>query len=124
MDFQSPKLLIPAVLFALLSPGILLSLPSTTFASGQTNLLSVLIHALVLVVLYWALLKYALGVSFTKADLVVPAVLFLLLSPGVLVTIPPGAIMSGTTSTTAVAVHTVVFALVFGLLRSSFPQYY
>ena len=124
MDFQSPKLLIPAVLFALLSPGILLSLPSTTFASGQTNLLSVLIHALVLVVLYWALLKYALGVSFTKADLVVPAVLFLLLSPDVLVTIPPGAIMSGTTSTTAVAVHTVVFALVFGLLRSSFPQYY
>lgn len=124
MDFQSPKLLMPALLFALLSPGMLLTLPSTKFASGQTNLLSVIIHALVLIVLYWALLKYVLNVSFTKADLVVPALLFILLSPGVLVTIPPGSIMSGTTSMPAVAVHTLVFALVFGLLRSSFPQYY
>lgn len=124
MDFQSPKLLVPAALFALLSPGLLLSLPSTKISSGQTNLLSVGIHALVLVLLYWVLLKFVIKASFTKTDLIVPAVLFLLLSPGVLVTIPPGAIMSGTTSVPAVLVHTVVFALVFGFLRSSFPQYY
>ncbi len=124
MDFQSPKLLLPATLFALLSPGLLLSLPSTKISSGQTNLLSVTIHALVLVLLYWTLLKFVVKSSFTKADLIVPALLFILLSPGVLVTIPPGSIMSGTTSVPAVLVHTVVFTLVFGFLRSSFPQYY
>lgn len=124
MDFQSPKLLVPTVLFALLSPGLLLSLPSTRVASGQTSFLSVVIHSLVLVLLYWALLTFVFKVSFTKADLIVPALLFLLLSPGILVTIPPGSIMSGTTSVPAVAVHAIVFALVFGFLRSSFPQYY
>lgn len=124
MDFQSPKLLLPATLFALLSPGLLLSLPNTRISSGQTSFLSVLIHALVLVVLYWALLTFVFRVSFTKADLIVPALLFILLSPGVLVTIPPGSFMSGTTSISAVAVHTIVFAIVFGFLRSTFPKYY
>lgn len=124
MDFQSPKLLVPATLFALLSPGLILSLPSTKIASGTTSTASILLHALVLVALYWVLLKYVLKVSFTQADLIVPAVLFILLSPGLLVTIPPGSIMSGTTSTPAVLVHTIVFAVAFGLLRSSFPKYY
>jgi hypothetical protein len=40
------------------------------------------------------------------------------------VTIPPGSFMSGATSNTAVGVHTIVFALLFALLRSQFPQYY
>jgi hypothetical protein len=56
--------------------------------------------------------------------LFVPALLFILLSPGMLVTIPPGSIMSGGTSKAAVGVHTVVFVLLFALLRSKFPQYY
>jgi hypothetical protein len=42
-------------------------------------------------------------------------------------TLPPlskGIFMSGQTSITAVIVHAVVFALVYGLLRKVFPQYY
>jgi hypothetical protein len=60
-------------------------------------------------------------------NIVVPVILFVLLSPGVLLTIPPlsrGLLMSGQTSTTAVIVHAVVFALVYSFLRSTFPKYY
>jgi hypothetical protein len=54
----------------------------------------------------------------------VPALLFLLLSPGMLVTIPPGSFMSRQTSATAVTVHAVVFTCVFALLRKYFSKYY
>jgi hypothetical protein len=49
----------------------------------------------------------------------VAAVLFALLSPGLLLTIPAeskGVWMSGQTSTYAILVHTVVFAVVLGLI--------
>ena len=51
-----------------------------------------------------------------------PTLLFVLLSPGVLLTLPPkgkGVWMSGQTSLMAVAVHAVVFALAFNYLRGS-----
>lgn len=51
-----------------------------------------------------------------------PTLLFVLLSPGVLLTLPPkgkGIWMSGQTSLIAVAVHAVVFALAFTYLRRS-----
>ena len=51
-----------------------------------------------------------------------PTLLFVLLSPGVLLTLPPkgkGIYMSGQTSLLAVAVHAVVFALAFNYLRGS-----
>jgi hypothetical protein len=125
MDFQNPKILVPAILFALLSPGMLLSLPSMNFASGRTSFQSVLVHALVLILAYWGLSKAGVvKASLTKADLIVPAVLFILLSPGMLLTIPPGSFMSGTTSVPAVGVHTIVFVLLFALLRKQFPQAY
>ena len=125
MDFQNPKILVPAILFALLSPGMLLSLPSMNFASGRTNVQSVLVHALVLILAYWGLSKAGIvKANLTKADLIVPAILFILLSPGMLVTIPPGSFMSRTTSVPAVGVHTIVFVLLFALLRKQFPQVY
>lgn len=125
MDFQNPKILVPAILFALLSPGMLLSLPSLNFASGKTSIQSVLVHALVFVLAYWGLSKSGLvKADLKKADLLVPALLFVLLSPGVLLSIPPGSFMSRTTSVPAVAVHTVVFVLLFALLRKQFPQVY
>ena len=61
------------------------------------------------------------------ANILVPVVLFVLLSPGVLLTIPPmskGLLMSGQTSVTAVLVHAVVFLVVYWFLRKTFPQYY
>lgn len=60
-------------------------------------------------------------------NVVVPVVLFVLLSPGLLLTLPPlsrGVLTSGQTSTTAILVHGVVFALVYSFLRRTFPQYY
>lgn len=60
-------------------------------------------------------------------NIIIPAILFVLLSPGVLLTLPPlsrGVWMSGQTSLTAVVVHAVVFGLVYSYLRSTFPKYY
>lgn len=51
-----------------------------------------------------------------------PTLLFVVLSPGVLLTLPPmgkGVFMSRQTSLMAVAVHAVVFALAFNYLRGS-----
>ena len=121
-DITGPKVLAPALLFAILSPGMLLALPR-----GSGLLVQALVHAVVLSIVYWAIAKYALRVSLTAADLVVPAVLFILLTPGVLLTLPPGSagvFMSRQTSALAVGAHTLVFAIVFAMLRGTFPQYY
>ena len=62
-----------------------------------------------------------------NANILVPVILFVLLSPGVLLTLPPlskGVFRSGQTSLTAVVVHAVVFAVVYALLRRTFPKYY
>jgi len=123
-DITSKKVLVPALLFALLSPGLILSLPSMKLFSGTTSGGSVMIHALVLILALWVAAKSKMLGTTTRADLLVPAFLFILLSPGMLVTIPPGSIMSGLTSKAAVGVHTIVFAILFALLRSQFPQYY
>jgi hypothetical protein len=51
-----------------------------------------------------------------------PTLLFVVLSPGVLLTLPPkgkGIWMSGQTSLLAVAVHALVFALAFNYLRGT-----
>lgn len=124
IDITGQKVLIPALLFAALSPGLLLSLPSLKLMSGQTSLMTTLIHAVVLSLAYFVIAKYVVKVTLTQADLVVPALLFVLLSPGILVTIPPGSFRSGVTGPVPVAVHTFVFAVLFATLRASFPQYY
>lgn len=121
-DVTGPKVLVPAILFALLSPGLLLALPR-----GAGLLLQAMVHALVLTFVYWAIAKFVLKISLTQADLVVPAVLFVLLTPGLVLTIPPkngGLFMSGQSSPVAVGAHTVVFALLFAFLRGQFPRYY
>jgi hypothetical protein len=117
MDITGPKILTPAILFALLSPGLLLRV-------GPRPLL---VHALVLSLVYYLIAKFVLKVSLRPADLIVPAVLFILLTPGVLLTIPPGTkgvFMSGQTSMLAVGVHTLLYALLFSFMRKSFAQYY
>ena len=106
------SLVVPTLLFVLLSPGLLLQLPSTKLHTLQTTNQSVVIHALVFMAAYWAIAK-GLGIALTKADLVVPAVLFLLVSPH-----------GSTTSLNAVVVRALVFAVIFALLRKLFPQYY
>ena len=52
-------------------------------------------------------------------NVIVPVILFVLLTPGVLVALPPGQ------STLVQAVtHAAVFGVVYTVLRSVFPQYY
>jgi hypothetical protein len=53
------------------------------------------------------------------ANILVPVILFILLSPGLLLAIPAGSSFLIQTLT-----HAVVFGLVYWILRSVFPQYY
>ena len=53
------------------------------------------------------------------ANVLVPVLLFVLLSTGVLLSLPPGE-----SDLIQVATHAVVFALVYAGLRKVFPQYY
>jgi hypothetical protein len=123
-DVTSPKVLTPAILFGILSSGMVFFIKKN---GGNMFGSVLLVNALVFALLYFLITKYLLKRSLTRADIVVPLILYIALTPGVLLTIPPGAkglFMSGETSGAAVAVHTLVFALVFSLLRGAFPQYY
>lgn len=124
IDITSPKVYTPALLFAILNSGLVMFMQK----NGQ-NVLggALLINAVIFALLYYVIMKFLLKRSLTRADILVPLVLYIVLTPGVLLTIPPGSrglFMSGQTSTPAVAVHTLVFAVVFGLLRKQFASYY
>jgi hypothetical protein len=105
------SLVIPTALFVLLSPGLLVQLPGSLRPTMRTSSQSVLIHTLVFMAVYWFIAK-AMGLALTKADLVVPTILFLLLSPHY------------TTNFNTVILRAVAFAVIFALLRKVFPQYY
>jgi len=127
-DITSQKVTIPAALFLALSPGILLRTDGTSirFRDGLTGRTAVLFHALVFFLVF-SLIAKAMGLVLTKTDLIVTTTLFMVLSPGMLLTLPPGSkgvLMSGQTSMASALTHTVVFALVFALLRKQFPQFY
>ena len=122
IDITGPKVLVPTVLFGLLSPGLILSLPL-----GADLLHQVLFHALVMAILSWIIIKFVFKFTMTVSDLIVPAVLFVLLTPGVILTLPPNGgpvFFSGRTGIVQVLVHTVVFTITFASLRGIFPQFY
>lgn len=127
-DVLSQDVLAPAALFFLLSPGVLLQLPATfKLMSKQTDRRSILVHSLVLMLILFLLYKFLLKTTFSQYSLVVPAILFIILSPGLFLTIPPGSgglFMSGQTSLQSVAVHTLVFALLYAFIRGQFPALY
>jgi hypothetical protein len=124
-NVTSPKVAVPAALFLALSPGMLLKTSGTkiSFKNVSTDLMSVFFHALVFLIVY-SLVARAMGVVLTRNDLLVATTLFMVLSPGMLLTIPPGKFMSGKTSRPAILTHAVVYAVVFALLRKQFPQFY
>ena len=127
-DITSQKVAIPAALFLALSPGVLLTTDgrSLKIRNGKTNQMAILFHALVFFLVY-SLIARAMGLVLTKTDLIVTTSLFLALSPGRLLTIPPGSggvLRSGQTSLSASLTHAIVFAIVFALLRRQFPQFY
>ena len=127
-DITTKKVAIPATLFTLLSPGMLLTTDgkSIKISNGSTNQQAILFHALVFFLVYSIVAK-SLGIILTKGDLLVTTSLFIALSPGLLLTIPGGSkgiIQSGQTSLPAVFVHALVFSITFALLRKRFPQFY
>ena len=127
-DITSQKVAVPAALFLALSPGVLLTTDGKkiAFRNGKTNQMAIFFHALVFFLVY-SLIARAMGLVLTKTDLLVTTTLFLALSPGLLLTLPPGSggvLKSGQTSISAAVTHAVVFAVVFALLRKQFPQFY
>ena len=127
-DITSKKVAVPAALFLALSPGILLRTNGSqiAFRDGHTGQIAVLFHSLVFF-LAFSLIAKSMGLVLTKHDLIVTTILFIILSPGILLSIPPGTkglFMSGQTSLSAAVVHAAVFATVFAILRKQFPQYY
>lgn len=128
IDISSPKVSIPVSLFMALSPGLVLQLPDTTkLCTMETSRSSVMFHALVFMLAYRILASKIFGLVLTPADLIVPTVLFMVLSPGILLTLPAsskGPFISGQTSVAAILTHALVFAVIFALLRKNFPQYY
>jgi len=130
LDLTSSKVLIPSVLFAILSPGVILQLPdkipgcnANAFMSRQMSKNSVIVHAMVFSLIYKLITKQ-MGIPIVKMDIIVPAVLFILLSPGLLLSLPSTKLASGQTSPTSVLIHAFVFAVVFAFLRKQFPKYY
>lgn len=127
-DVTSQKVAIPAALFLALSPGMILKTNGSkiSFGNVSTDKMAVFFHALVFFLVY-SLIAKALGLVLTKTDLLVTTVLFLALSPGMLLTLPPGkggVFTSGGTSQSAIVAHTVVYAVVFALIRKQFPKLY
>jgi hypothetical protein len=127
-DISSPKVSIPVSLFMALSPGLLVQLPDTTKPfTMDTSRTSVMFHALVFMLAYRILGSKIFGMVLTPADLIVPTVLFVVLSPGMFLTIPgssKGPFVSGQTNVTAILTHALIFAIIFALLRKNFPSYY
>jgi hypothetical protein len=124
----SQKVAIPAALFLALSPGMILKTNGSNISFGKvsTSRMAVFFHALVFFMVY-SLIAKAMGIVLTKTDLIVTTALFVALSPGMLLTLPPGSggvFASGETSKTAMLAHTVVYAVVFALLRKQFPKVY
>jgi hypothetical protein len=110
LGITSYKVSVPAAMFLLFGYSGL----NTKF-----NMNSVLVHSLVFCIAY-AVVARMMGMVLTHTDLFVTTALFIGLTPGVLLTIPPGS--RGTVD--SLVVHTVVYAVLFALLRKNFPQYY
>ena len=126
LDITGPKVSVPTILFALLSPGLILQLPDkipgknslqNSIHTMNTSTQAILFHSLVFLIVYNCVAKL-MGVVLTKTDLIVTTGLFILLSPGMVVG------NKSHTSIESILVHSVVFACVFALLRKQFPQYY
>ena len=127
-DVTSPKVAIPASLFLALSPGVLLTTTgkNVKFMNRSTSQMAIFFHALVFFLVF-ALVARAMNLVLTQTDLIVTTALFVILSPGLLLTLPPGSkgvFTSGQTSVMAAVTHALVFALVFASLRKQFPQFY
>jgi hypothetical protein len=111
IDITAPKVLTPTILFALLSPLFLFGIPP-----NASFLTQVCMHTLLLCILNYLIVKFGFHLNVSTTDIIIPGVLFTILTPGVFAMIPDS-------PASAVGVHSVVFALLWAFLRGQFPQY-
>lgn len=111
-DITSPKVLVPTIAFALLN------------LMHGVGLKHTVIIALILGLIVFVITKYILKFNITTADIIVPSLLLIILTPGVIITLPPGEFFSGKSNPLALTVHTLLYAVVYAALRGQFPQYY
>jgi len=133
MDVQTEqRILLPALLFMLLSPGVLLQLPDRipfvakgAFMSQRTSMLAVVVHALVFAAAYFFVRAKMTGYKEFDHDIILATVLFVVLSPGALMQFPGVGIkpMSYHTSYPSVAVHAFVFAASLFAVHKFLPKY-
>jgi hypothetical protein len=122
IDVSGPKVLVPSVLFALLSPELILAFPPNYGFLEQ-----VLFHALIMSILTWFIIKFIFRYTVTVADIIVPATVFILMTPGVILTLPPIGgkfLFSGETGITQIMVHTMIFAVLYASVRGVFPSFF
>jgi hypothetical protein len=129
---MSIKILAYTLLFFLLSPGFLLTLyPSSRgfFLSGQTNYYSIILHTFVLSLLIVSFDPIKKTQQNTKDNKIndreiiqmVALLLFFVLSPGLLLTLPPkfdGIFFSKETSIPAVLTHTGIYLVLLYILTN------
>lgn len=106
-DITGPKVLPPTLLFVILSSGMV----KYELAFG----------ALLMTVALTIIFRYILRITYKPADIIMPALLYVVLQPGNLFTIPTGESIS---SPTVLVTHTFLFAILFALLRVQFPSFY
>jgi uncharacterized membrane protein (DUF441 family) len=94
-----------------LSPLFLISIPPNANFFTQ-----VCMHAIILSILNYLIIKFGFRLNVSTTDIIVPSVLFVILTPGVFATIPNSPL-------SAIGVHSLVFALVWALLRGQFSRY-
>jgi hypothetical protein len=105
-DISGPKVMPANIIFCLYSFGVL---------KEQTIFFKMLLMTVTLTVIY----KYILRLTYKPSDIVLPSVLYALLVPGNVFTLP------GSPDSPAVIIsHTIVYAFVFASLRGIFPNGY
>ena len=88
-----------------------------------------MIDPVILSILAFILYYFLINSNVKKypANIVMPVLLIVLFTPGLLLTIPPGpggVFISGESSLTSVSIHASVVGLLFFGLLKFFPQYY
>ena len=116
-DITTQKVAVPAALFLALSPGMVVTTDGSklSYMNRKTDQISVFFHALVFFLAY-SPVATAMGLVLTQPDLLVTTSLFLLLSPGLLLSLPPGSTgvyMSAETPLASGLIHALAFAVIF-----------
>jgi hypothetical protein len=106
-DITGPKTLPPTILFVIFASGIV--------DFGLAN------NALFIVLALTIIYRFFMRITYKPADVLMPAVLYVLLKPGKLFLMNTG---ENVNDPTVLLTHTIGYSLMFALLRLYFPSYY